>query len=53
MAVGKGTEEKKKNQPQRTQYSVMQKVKKANAQVLANTMASVTPVIGLFLLAAR
>lgn len=50
---GKGDWKKKKNQPQRTQYSVMQKVKKANAQVLANTMASVTPVIGLFLLAAR
>lgn len=39
--------------PQRTQYSVMQKIKKAKAQVLANTMASGTPVIGLSLLVTR
>lgn len=47
MAVGQGTKK-----PQRAQYSAMQKFKKAKAQVLANTMESGTPVIGLSLLMA-
>lgn len=44
------TEDEKK--PQRTQYSVTQKVKKAKAQLLANTMASGTLVTGASLLVA-
>lgn len=51
MPNGSGTEDKKK--PQRTQYSVTQKVKKAKAQLLANTMACRTLVTGVSLLAAR
>lgn len=51
MPNGSGTGDKEK--PQRTQYSVTQKVKKAKAQLLANTMASRTLVIGVSLLVAR
>lgn len=49
MPNGSGTGDKEK--PQRTQYSVTQKVKKAKAQLLANT--SRTLVIGVSLLVAR
>lgn len=51
MPNGSGTGDKEK--PQRTQYSVTQKVKKAKAQLLANTMASRILVIGVSLLVAR